>query len=73
MGRFRKTRSYKPILFVSCAMKVGDLVISARGHWQTPRLVVELHETAKALIGILFENEIKYVHYKHLEVINDNK
>ena len=54
-------------------MKVGDLVISARGHWQTPRLVVELHETAKAQIGILFEDEIKYVHYKHLEVINETR
>ena len=50
-------------------MKVGDLVISARGHWTRPRLVVELHETAKALVGILFEDEIKYVHYKHLELV----
>jgi len=54
-------------------MNPGDLVISARGLWDRPRLVVELHETAKSLIGILFEDEIKYVHYKHLEVINDDK
>ena len=54
-------------------MKVGDLVISKKGHWATPRLVVEVHETAKALIGILFETEIKYVHYKHLEVINESR
>ena len=54
-------------------MKVGDLVISARGHWNRPRLVVELHETAKALMGILFEDEIKYVHYKHLEVLSESR
>jgi hypothetical protein len=54
-------------------MKVGDLVVSARGLWSTPRLVVSTHKTAKSLIGILFEDEIKYVHYKHLEVINENR
>jgi hypothetical protein len=54
-------------------MKVGDLVISARGHWSRPRLVVELNETAKSLIGILFEEEVKYVHYKHLEVVGESR
>ena len=58
-------------------MKVGDLVIST-GHgatrlWHTPRLVVELHATAKALVGVLFENEIKYIHYKHLEVVSEGR
>tara|TARA_R100000655_G_scaffold103192_2_gene149479 strand:+ start:8 stop:172 length:165 start_codon:yes stop_codon:yes gene_type:complete len=54
-------------------MKVGDLVISARGHWADPKLVVGVHETAKALIGILWEDEIKYVHYKHLEAISESR
>jgi hypothetical protein len=54
-------------------VKVGDLVISARGHWSRPRLVVELNETAKSLIGILFEEEVKYVHYKHLEVVGESR
>jgi uncharacterized ferritin-like protein (DUF455 family) len=54
-------------------MKTGDLVVSARGLWITPRLVVETHKTAKALIGVLFEDEIKYVHYKHLEIINESR
>lgn len=54
-------------------MKVGDLVVSKCGHWDTPRLIVTTHETAKSLIGILFEDEIKYVHYKHLEVINESR
>ena len=54
-------------------MKVGDLVVSARGHWHVPRLVIAIHETAKALVGVLFEDEIKYVHYKHLEVINESR
>ena len=54
-------------------MKAGDLVISARGHWLRPRLVIVLHETAKALVGVLFEDEIKYVHYKHLEVVNESR
>ena len=56
-------------------MKVGDLVISAghggTRHWHTPRLVVKLHTTAKALVGVLFEGEIKYIHHKHLEVISE--
>jgi hypothetical protein len=55
-------------------MKVGDLVISARGHWFTPRLVVSMHETAKALIGILWPNgDTRYVHYKHLEVVSESR
>ena len=54
-------------------MKVGDLVISARGHWDRPRIVVELHKTAKALVGILFEEEIKWIHYKHLELISESR
>lgn len=55
-------------------MKVGDLVVSARGLWPTPRLVVSTHKTAKSLIGILCEDdEVKYVHYKHLEVINESR
>ena len=54
-------------------MKPGDLVVSARGHWNTPRLVVVIHETAKALVGVLFEDEIKYVHYKHLELVNESR
>ena len=54
-------------------MKVGDLVISARGHWDQPRIVVEIHKTAKALVGILFEEDIKWIHYKHLEIINEGR
>jgi hypothetical protein len=55
-------------------VQVGDLVISARGHWLTPRLVVSMHETAKALIGILWPNgETRYVHYKHLEVVSASR
>jgi hypothetical protein len=55
-------------------MKVGDLVVSARGYWHTPRLVVSTHETAKALLGILWpDGEIKYVHYKHLEVLSESR
>jgi len=54
-------------------MKIGDLVINKTQPWPSPRLVVELHETAKALIGVLFECEVKYVHYKHLEVINESR
>ena len=55
-------------------MKIGDLVISARGHWTDPKLVVSIHETAKALVGVaFFAGEIKYVHYKHLEVINESR
>ena len=52
-------------------MKVGDLVVSARGLWHTPRLVVETHKTAKELIGVLWpDGETKYVHRKHLKVIS---
>ncbi len=54
-------------------MKVGDLVISARGHWDRPRLVVERHNTAKALVGIFFEEEIKWIHFKHLEIISEGR
>ena len=55
-------------------MKVGDLVVSARGLWHTPRLVVERHTTAKALVGILFPcGEKKYIHYKHLEVVSESR
>ena len=54
-------------------MKVGDLVNNKTQTWPNPRLVVELHETAKSLIGILFEDNIKYVHYKHLEIVNEKQ
>ena len=54
-------------------MQVGDLVNNKTQTWPNPRLVVELHETAKSLVGILFEEEIKYVHYKHLEVVNESR
>ena len=54
-------------------MKVGDLVVSARGHWHTPKLIVEMHATAKNLVGVLFEGETKYVHYKHLEVVSESR
>lgn len=55
-------------------MKVGDLVVSARGLWHDPRLVVEVHKTAKALIGVRWsDGETKYVHYKHLEVISASR
>ena len=54
-------------------MKVGDLVNNKTQTWPNPRLVVQLHETARALIGILFEDGIKYVHYKHLEVISESR
>ncbi len=54
-------------------MKVGDLVNNKTQTWSNPRLVVELHETAKSLIGILFEDNIKYVHYKHLEIVNEKQ
>ena len=54
-------------------VKVGDLVVNKTQTWPNPRLVVEFPKTAKSLIGILFEEEIKYVHYKHLEVINASR
>jgi len=59
---------------VGYVVKVGDLVVSARGHWHDPRLVVAAHETAKNLIGVFWPNgEIRYVHYKHLEVISASR
>lgn len=54
-------------------VRIGDLVVSKPGHWTTPRLVVEIHETAKSLVGVLFDTEVKYVHYKHLEVISERR
>ena len=55
-------------------MKVGDLVVSARGHWHTPRLVVATHKTASALFGVLWPTgETMYIHYKHLEVVNEGR
>ncbi len=54
-------------------MQVGDLVDNKTQTWPNPRLVVELHKTAKSLVGVLFEEEIKYVHYKHLEVISESR
>jgi len=54
-------------------MKVGDLVVSARGLWHTPRLVVVIHPTAKNLVGTLDCGEIKYIHYKHLEVVDASR
>jgi hypothetical protein len=55
-------------------MTLGDLVVSKPGHWTMPRLVVEIHETAKALVGTLDpdDGEIKYIHYKHLEVVSES-
>ena len=50
-------------------MNVGDLVNNKTQTWPNPRLVVGVHETARSLVGILFEGEIKYVHYKHLKVV----
>jgi len=52
-------------------MKVGDLVNTKTQTWSNPRLVVEIHKTAKLLIGIFCKDEVKYVHCKHLEVISD--
>ena len=54
-------------------MKVGDLVINKAQPWPNPRLVVAVHPTAQLLVGILFEDEVKYVHFKHLEVVNENR
>ena len=54
-------------------MKVGDLVDNKTQTWPNPRLVVELHKTAKSLVGILFEDEVKWIHYKHLDVIYENR
>ena len=56
------------------SMKVGDLVISARGLWHAPRLVVAAHETATLLLGILWPNgETVWIHKKHLEVISASR
>ena len=49
---------------------IGDLVVSTQGTWG---LVVRIHNTAKALVGVLTDGEIKYIHYKHLEVINESR
>jgi len=54
-------------------MDVGDLVVSAPGHWHMPRLIVEMHRTATALVGVLFDGEVKYVHYRHLKVVSRKK
>ena len=54
-------------------MQVGDLVVSARGLWHTPRLIVAIHKTAKNLMGTLDAGEIKYIHYKHLEVVSASR
>ena len=55
-------------------MKVGDLVVSARALWRDPRLVVETHSTAKALIGIRWpDGQTRYVHYKHLEDVSASR
>ena len=57
-------------------MKVGDLVDNKTQMWPNPRLVVEIQHPLQvhlALVGILFEDEIKYVHYKHLEVIDESR
>ena len=55
-------------------MDIGDLVVSSAGHWHMPRLVVEIHDTAKAPVGVLApDGQIKYIHYKHLEVINESR
>ena len=63
-------------------MKVGDLVRSLKSEsgmlgiivgWH-PRLVVAIHETARDLFGIHWTNgETRYVHYKHLEVVNESR
>ena len=55
-------------------VNIGDLVASKAGSWTMPRLVVEIHPTAKALVGTLDSSgETKYIHYKHLEVINEGR
>lgn len=60
-------------------MKEGDLVISihsrnwrGKGSSPLPMIVVAIHKTAKALIGVLAEGDIKYIHYKHLEIISED-
>ena len=49
---------------------IGDLVVSTQGTWG---LVVRIHNTAKALVGVLTDGEIKYIHYKHLEVVSESR
>ena len=49
---------------------IGDLVVSTQGAWG---LVVRIHNTAKALVGVLIDGEIKYIHYKHLEVVSESR
>jgi hypothetical protein len=51
-------------------MKVGDLVVSTQGTWG---LIVRIHNTAKALVGVLTDGEIRYIHYKHLEVVSASR
>ena len=51
-------------------MDVGDLVVSARGHWHMPKIIVKKHATAGALVGVLFDGDVKWIHYKHLEVVS---
>ena len=51
-------------------MDIGDLVVSTQGTWG---LVVHIHSTAKALVGVLTDGELKYIHYKHLKVISENR
>ena len=53
--------------------RIGDLVISSSGRWDKPRLVTGVGETAKNLYGVLFDTEIRYVHYKHLEVVSESR
>jgi len=49
---------------------IGDLVVSTQGTWG---LVVRIHNTAKALVGVLTDGEIRYIHYKHLEVVSESR
>ncbi len=48
-------------------MGIGDLVVSTQG---TRGIVARMHETASALVGVLSDGEIKWIHYKHLEVLS---
>ena len=55
-------------------LDIGDLVVSSSGRWHIPRLVIEIHDTARSLVGVLApDGEIKYIHYKHLEVISESR
>ena len=54
----------------SC-LKAGDLVVHINGEWgHMPRLVIKVHETAKSLIGLLADGEVRYTHYKFLKVVS---